>query len=301
MIWEPTRYCILRLRKKHAGLNNVRKRLKYAVFILVPYAFFIGFFRIYLEDATNIWNVPVAHISNYSYTIGITLLFILLELAAYESLYFFDQWSKSLAETEELKRINFQIQLDSLKVQIQPHFLFNTLNTLIGLIEADSGRAITFTENLAFVYRYLLQANERSLINLKEELHFTTIYFSLLKTRYPDGLFLHQAISDMENFDVPPLSLHILIENAVKHGIASLGSDGRITIAIFRNNDDLTLKIEDNGKGFDTSRSYDGLGFNLSTKRIALLNKIYKKDPILLNMESQPGKTIVSIILTKWL
>jgi two-component system LytT family sensor kinase len=95
--------------------------------------------------------------------------------------------------------------------------------------------------------------------------------------------------------------LQPFIENAVKHGVASLGSDGQINIAIFKNDNDLILRIEDNGKGFDVSRSYEGLGFDLSSKRVALLNKIYKQDPILLSMTSKPGKTTITITLTKWL
>lgn len=230
LIWEPTRFLILKLRKGYAGLKNVRKRLRIATLVLVPYAFLIGFSRIYLEDVSNLWNVPVAHIASYSYTIGISLLFILLEVAVYEGLYFFSEWNKSQTEAEALKRVNFQVQLDSLKVQIQPHFLFNTLNTLIGLIEADSKRAVKFTEDLAFVYRYLLQANDRALISLEEELQFTSIYFSLLKTRFPDGLYLTKHINTTEAFELPPLSLHILLENAVKHNSISNAKPLYITI-----------------------------------------------------------------------
>src|SRR5688500_16705881 len=64
LIWEPTRFLILKLRKGYAGLKNVRKRLRNATLVLVPYAFLIGFSRIYLEDVTNLWNVPVAHIAS---------------------------------------------------------------------------------------------------------------------------------------------------------------------------------------------------------------------------------------------
>jgi len=74
---------------------------------------------------------------------------------------------------------------------------------------------------------------------------------------------------DLNNMEIPSMLLQPFIENAVKHGIASLSSDGQINIAIFKTYSDLILRIEDNGKGFDTSKTYEGLGFNLSTKRIA--------------------------------
>lgn len=217
LIWEPTRFFILSLRKKMPGLINARKRLQVATLVLVPYAFLLGFLRIFFEDYSNLWGIPVAAFSTYSYTIGISLLFILLQLAVYESFYFFNEWNKTREEAEDLKRLNMLIQMDSLKVQIQPHFLFNTLNTLIGLIEADQKRAVHFTENLAFVYRYLLEASEKMFIPLEEEMDFSRRYFSLLKTRYPAGLHLTENIEAAASEMVPPLTLQILIENAVKH------------------------------------------------------------------------------------
>jgi hypothetical protein len=217
MMWEPVRMLILHLRKRFSGLSQVKLRLRILVCIAVPYAVLIGFLRIFLEDHTNLWGVPMASWSAYSYTIGITLLFILLQIAVYESLYFFSEWKKVTIEAEEIRRMNVQIQVHALKVQIQPHFLFNTLNTLIGLIETNRNEAIHFTQNLSFVYRYLLEANERTLISLGEELKFAHLYFNLLQTRYPEGLELVAEMQGADLFQLPPLSLQILIENAVKH------------------------------------------------------------------------------------
>ena len=268
-LWEPTRFILLTLRKNYSGLAHVKKRLWLATLILVPYAFLVGFLRIYLEDATYIWNFPVAHITSYSYTIGISLLFILLELAVYESLYFFDQWNQAQTEAEELRRLNFQVQIDSLKVQIQPHFLFNTLNTLIGLIEVDGNRAIKFTENLAYVYRYLLHANDLMTVSLQEELHFTRTYFSLLKTRYPDGLFLAESVNLKDAFFIPPLSLHILIENAVKHN--NFSSTKPLNIEIRSLDADHAILVSNNLQP-KTADDKSGKGLAYLKKRFELLN-----------------------------
>jgi hypothetical protein len=221
-IWEPTRFIILQLRKKWQGIAWVKRRIVLAAAILLPYAFLVGFGRVYLEDYTNLWGIRVAHISVYSNIIGITMLFIFLQVAVYESIYFFSEWDKTKTEAEELKRLNFQIQFDSLKVQVQPHFLFNSLNTLIGLMEMDTGRARQFTEELAYIYRYFLQANEQELISLEEELRFVKAYFFLLKTRYAEGLHLQvTGERNMHQYLVPPLSLQLLLENAVKHNIVT--------------------------------------------------------------------------------
>lgn len=231
-IWEPTRFFILSLRKKFAGVSKVKKRVLILICIAIPYSVLVGVSRVFFEDRVNLWGVPVANVSAYFYLSGITLLFVLLEIAVYESIYFFSEWSRTKAEAEELKRMNVQMQMDSLKVQIQPHFLFNTLNTLIGLIEGDRNRAITFTEDLAYVYRYLLEANQSSLISLEDEMKFAKTYFSLLKTRYPEGLFLKEELGDSTDFQIPPLSLQILIENAVKHNTITKEKPLYITIRL---------------------------------------------------------------------
>jgi hypothetical protein len=241
-IWEPTRMVILLLRKKWQGMVYVRRRVAVAAAILLPYAFLVGLARVFLEDYTNLWGIRIAHISVYSNIIGITILFIFLQVAIYESIYFFLEWDKSKTEAEELKRLNFQIQFDSLKVQIQPHFLFNSLNTLIGLMEIDTGRARKFTEELAFMYRYFLQANEQELISLEEELNFVKAYFFLLKTRYPEGL--HLQVNEEAGADqslVPPLSLQLLLENAVKHNVITNARPLYIQITLDGNRQEMTM------------------------------------------------------------
>lgn len=217
LVWEPVRFVTLRTYKRRKGVQHNLKRKAIMAAILIPYAFLLGFARIFIETKLKLWGFPIMNIPVFLLFTGITLMFILLEVSFYEIVFYIQRWQATQVEANELKKLNLQMQFDSLKVQIQPHFLFNTLNTLIGLIERDQKRAIHFTEDLAYVYRYLLEANECTLISLEEELKFARIYFSLLKTRYPEGLFLEEAMEDTVGFQVPPLSLQILIENAVKH------------------------------------------------------------------------------------
>lgn len=194
-----------------------------------------------------------------------------------------------------------QLQLDAVRSQLNPHFLFNSLAGIQTLMNTNqTEQANKYLTRFSRLTRAVLKSSD--LISLDEELNLLDDYLQMEQLRFN---FKYKITTDpnldIYNTEIPSMLLQPFIENAVKHGIASLSSDGQINIAIFKTNDDLILKIEDNGKGFDTSKTYEGLGFNLSTKRIALLNKIYKKDPILLSMGSIPGKTIVSITLTKWL
>lgn len=221
LIWEPVRLVILYTQKKWGNAKIQLQRRLILALILIPFAFALGIGGQILENRL-IWQIkaPKIRLEFFLGTIGINMIFILAEVALYESYFMINKWHQIALEAKELKKANLQLQFDSLKVQIQPHFLFNTLNTLIGLIRLDSNSAIRFTEEMAYVYRYLLDANEGPLISLEEELQFAKAYFFLLKTRYSEGLHLEIAGESYgQEFQVPPLSLQLLIENAVKHNI----------------------------------------------------------------------------------
>lgn len=267
-MWEPTRLLILHLRKRFAGSAFVRQRLQILVIAAVPYAFLLGFCRVYLENKTNFWNASAAGRSSYLYTIGVTLLFILLQIAVYESLYFFSEWQRSTLEAEETKRATVQVQMDSLKVQVQPHFLFNTLNTLIGLIEVNQQSAVVFTQNLAYVYRYLLQANEKTMIALEEELEFAATYFMLLKTRYAHGLELFAEVHSAKDFQLPPLTLQMLIENAVKHNVVTQSQPLHIYLYLDKRNQQLIVQNNYQPKAVTNS---NGVGLRHLQRKFELL------------------------------
>jgi LytS/YehU family sensor histidine kinase len=145
--------------------------------------------------------------------------FFTIPLAAiYEGRYLYRQWWTTYYEAERLKKENLQSQLDSLKAQISPHFLFNTLSTLSSLVSEDPKKAERFIEELASVYRYLLQTNEQPLTTLHNELGFIEAYFHLLQTRFGAGIGLEIEVDEgYYGYLLPPLTLQLLVENAVKH------------------------------------------------------------------------------------
>jgi sensor histidine kinase YesM len=125
-------------------------------------------------------------------------------------------------KAERLEKENLETQYQGLKTQVNPHFLFNSLNTLSALIPSMPAKAERFVEELSMVYRYLLRSNEQDLISLKEELGFIRSYDLLLKTRFDEGFLLHINVPGMMlDHRLPPLTLQILVENAVKHNIIS--------------------------------------------------------------------------------
>ncbi|KQS27654.1 sensor histidine kinase [Dyadobacter sp. Leaf189] len=136
----------------------------------------------------------------------------------YEGNYSLKKWKEIKVNKEQIKKAGMQGQLQSLKSQVNPHFLFNSLNTLSALITDEPKRAEQFVDEMAQVYRYLLQNNQSELTTLATELKFIRSYFHLLKTRYDQGLDLVIRVdeADLHKF-IPPLTLQLLVENAVKH------------------------------------------------------------------------------------
>ena len=150
-------------------------------------------------------------------------LYGILVAAFYEMLLFMEAWRTATQEAEQLKKVNLMVQLESLKNQVKPHFLFNSLNTLTGLVEKDTAQAVKFISELSKVYRYLLQSNEKELIALSQELQFTKAYFYLLQTRFGKGIDMQVEVTeDALNSLIPPLTLQMLVENAVKHNQVSV-------------------------------------------------------------------------------
>ncbi|MEM7299383.1 MAG: histidine kinase, partial [Bacteroidota bacterium] len=135
---------------------------------------------------------------------------------------FFDQWHHSIKINEALKNQQIRTQFEVLQNQMSPHFLFNSLNTLTTLIAEDSNVAISFTERLSEVYRYILQNKEKEVVKLGEELDFVANYVFLLKIRYPENLQVEWKVDDkyLDN-SIAPLTIQILVENAIKHNVIS--------------------------------------------------------------------------------
>lgn len=219
LIWEINRQVIIRSRKLYPGLENTRRR----IFFLLSRGFLITilirFGIAYLYSTTRFWGYTFTP-ERYVYNILVGLLVLLPLLAIYEGVYLYREWWKTHFEAERLKKEQLQTQLDQLKSQIQPHFLFNSLSTLSSLVSEAPQKAERFIEELSSVYRYLLQTNEQSLTSLREELRFMKAYLHLLQTRFEEGIVLEMSVDDnLLDYLVPPLTLQLLVENAVKHNV----------------------------------------------------------------------------------
>ncbi len=143
----------------------------------------------------------------------------------YFSLHFLKHWRKSELEAEQIQKENIKSQLNLLRSQLDPHFLFNNLNILSSLVDTDTQRSKKFIEKFADVYRSLLRRRSDDLVPLTEELEFIDSYMFLLRTRFDHNIEFTINLTEGHRLKmVPPLTLQLLIENAIKHNIIVEGS-----------------------------------------------------------------------------
>ena len=151
------------------------------------------------------------------------------------------QLQAEMLRSARLQKENFQAQLENLKDQVNPHFLFNSLNVLVSLIPQDADRATEFTRKLSELYRSFLDNSSEQLIPLRKELEIIDAYMYLLKTRFGESVqFEMQIASEVKKLQLPPGSLQVLLENAIKHN----GSTRKkpLLIEIFSEEDVLVVR-----------------------------------------------------------
>lgn len=202
----------------------------------------------------------------------IAIIMDVIVIAIIEIIFFFQKWKNSIIESEQLKRKNVEIQYAALASQINPHFLFNSLNTLSSLIQINPEKATAFTREFSKIYRYVLDSKDRLIVTLQEELDFLNSYLYLQRIRYDSGLNISIEIdSSCLSLFLPPLSLQTLAENAVKHNEISEENPLQLTII----GKDSRLEVINNYRPIKkTRREGSGLGLKNMTERYSHYTEI---------------------------
>jgi PAS domain S-box-containing protein len=191
----------------------------------------------------------------------------------------------------KLQKENLQSQFEVLKQQVNPHFLFNSLNVLTSLIKVDADLAEKFTERLSKVYRYVLENKEKDLVTLTTEMEFLRAYVFLLDIRFAGKVFVDIKFNEKDvDAYVVPLALQLLIENAIKHNTFSKKRPLKIELFI---DDNSYLNIINNLQNRETQMSSTGVGLVNISKRYTLLSE---KEPI---FEMTDNEFIAKIPLIK--
>jgi hypothetical protein len=245
VVWVGNRYIMIWARKRYPQFVNVRKRLLIqSLAILIFTLLFSNICGMLLDGICGL-SKPGAYpghtLSDITLNSNSAAFFCTLAVVSvYESIYFMSELRKSVEEKEMLKRESLNAQLNALRTQVNPHFLFNNLNTLISVITDDPEQAVEFVQKLSKVYRHMLEVKDEQSILLTEELDVLKAYAFLLRTRFGNNLDVSINVPDEKlKRKIVPLSLQILMENAIKHNIVS--SDKPLKIEVFTLNGKLVI------------------------------------------------------------
>jgi hypothetical protein len=216
-IWQGNRWLLFQQRRRWDWLDHPVRKLVMLVAAIVFYTAPL--------TAAAIWawyraaGLPLDLDALRAVTL-MNVICVVFVTHAYETIFLIKARENDQVRAARLEKARVQAELEALHAQIDPHFLFNSLNTMASLIESDPARAREFNERLARVYRYILASRGRPLVTLAEELAFVDDYAGLLALRFGGGLRIERAVApgvDPERLLMPPIALQVLVENVVKH------------------------------------------------------------------------------------
>ncbi|CCH52706.1 signal transduction histidine kinase, LytS [Fibrisoma limi BUZ 3] len=270
LVWECNRWGIIYSRRRYPELAQTLRRVLYQLIWFITFSSLIRIAQTFIYHQLDLFPTEDYFLFKpYFFNTLVSVVNTVQIAAVFEGIYLYRRWKMSFIETEQLKKVNLQTQLDSLKTQINPHFLFNNLNSLSSLITSDAHQAENFLDELSSVYRYLLQQNNRDLCPLSEEINFINAYFHLLKTRYGDAIFMETDVEPRYlSFLIPPLTLQILFENAIKHNVISVNRP--LIIKLYTLNG--ALHVENNLQKKKSAVASNGIGLQNILMKYKLLD-----------------------------
>ncbi|WP_132054755.1 sensor histidine kinase [Pseudocnuella soli] len=228
--FELGRMLVIYARRKFPAISATKKRVLYAyalcvagTFVLITISTLIS--RYYMPKPVSFWFESLLNFIQ-SFWIGALIM------APYEVLYTYALSVRTEQQRHQLEKEHIQTRLHSLQAKVNPHFLFNSLNTLSALTTKDPQKAEAFVLEMSAVYRYLLHNNTAHLATVAAELDFIRSYLHLLQTRYGTALQIDIEIEEsVHQYNLPPFSLQLLVENAVKHNEVS--SDAPLNLYMY--------------------------------------------------------------------
>ncbi len=269
LYWFIARTLAIFLRMRLPSPDDFRKRITLQGIVLVFVVIVICPVIEVVECLRETYSWDYYLLASFRSTL-ISLILISLCMGIYETIYYMTLWKKSVLESEKLKKEQLASQLQTLRNQVNPHFLFNSLNTLSAVIPEDTDLAVRFVENLSKVYRYILEIKDSDLIPLEDELNCVDSYLFLLHTRFGDKLRIDIDLEGLgEHLMVVPMSLQLLIENALKHNIASKSRP--LTVAIRAAKKDVLMVKNNLQLKLETAPSTN-VGIENINSRLQILN-----------------------------
>jgi sensor histidine kinase YesM len=250
-LWLGCMIIVTYLWKKYPWETFPLKHLLLEIVLILSYTVLFSTL-LYLPERT-FWDLPENE--NIGMGVFVTILITLFITSVHESVFFYRQWKYNFSKSVRLEKDNLEAKFEALKAQVNPHFLFNSLNGLTTMVE-DNKTAVEYIQNLSGLLRYMLKSGDRELVSLAEELEITKSYIKLQKARFGDSLDVNITIAPgTDSLLLPPLALQLLVENCIKHNILSAGkplviginaSDESVSVT---NNLQLKSQVQSTGQG----------------------------------------------------
>jgi two-component system LytT family sensor kinase len=223
---------------KNYNQSQINKLIVPALFIFYAAAFFmanlsvalgdLGWFIFAEKDLSGFWPSLKLDLSFANGRFYVWLMFFTIA-------FFYILWQKSSKKEQKLIEENLKYRYNTLKSQVNPHFLFNSLNILSELVYVDAKKSDSYIQTLSSIYRYVLENEENDLIDLEKEIEFVKQYFILQQVRDEGKISLEIDIDDPKGIKIIPVSLQLLIENALKHNVISHEKPLKIRISLNNN------------------------------------------------------------------
>jgi len=277
--WKGMMYITTILERKLPWLKHPIKRMIYQVLAL------FAFFMLVIFGGLSLWIVVSEELTFANAaaemipSLKVAIIFMFLSLLTGNAVLFFRNWKAAAIQQEELKRAHLALQYQSLKDQVRPHFLFNSLSSLATLINTDAQKATHFVHKLADVYRYVLEQKQNELVPLKEELKFLEDYIYLQKIRFGENLQVSYSLELDLSRMVIPLSLQMLVENAIKHNEVS--GEHPLHIEIISTEQDHVI-VQNNLRRKEVTEKSLGMGLENLRKQVAF----FSNDSLLVREEA---------------
>lgn len=271
VVWEINKVLVIYLRKRVSWRSYAEQHIILqgagSVLIAVTITFFVLLFLFKFIYKEKINYAIVRQV------LGSVILLTLMLNAFFETLYFYNKWRLNFVKNEILRRESLRTRFESLKHQVNPHFLFNSLNTLTTLIEEDHPETERFVDELTEVYRYVLDSKKWQLVTLEKELNFVNTYMFLQRMRFGNNVVLTNNIKEECKLMhlLPPLTIQLLVENAIKHNIVSKDKPLYLSIDLV---DDYVFICNNLQKKSNPSMGNTGIGLrNIKARYSYLTNK----------------------------
>ncbi|WP_375580798.1 sensor histidine kinase [Marivirga tractuosa] len=271
------------------------KRLLLTLLIYLFYSFVVSYIlsvigRLFFDSEATFKTIDWLPMTEYTILpVGIALVLISV-FTARSWLY---EWRNAAIEAEQLRTEKLAGQYQSLKNQLNPHFLFNSLNVLTNLVYENADKSASFIQQLSKIYRYVLDVQQEELVSLADEIGFAQNYLSLQKIRFEENLIYDIKTEHIDNFYLPPLSLQLLLENAIKHNIVSM--EHPLKIKIHQKRDILVVSNNFQPKSTNEIES-NGIGLENIKRRYELMSD---KMPEISKTETEFSVTLPLLILKK--